>query len=122
MSYHSKWVLPPTWWRPCVFLHPSTVTTMTLLHTETYFVGLALQCFQLLVYAPDVYDDGDPTPLSSHSTGLATESNSTTSSHNFPTVFSNSQLHVYIMGRSTAPSIPSEYMITRVASLLTSIY
>jgi hypothetical protein len=27
---------------------------------ETYFVGLALQCFQLLVYAPDVYDGGDP--------------------------------------------------------------
>src|SRR3977135_444897 len=99
MSYHSKWVLPPTCWRPCVFLHPSTATTMTLLHTETCFVGLALPCFQLLVYAPDVYVyDGTPTPLSSHSTGLATESNSTTSSHNFPTVFSIGQLHVYIWG------------------------
>src|SRR3977135_3187855 len=58
---------------------------MTLLHMETCFAGLALLCFQLLVYAPDVHVyDSDPTPLSSHSTGLGTESKSTTSSHNFP--------------------------------------
>src|SRR3977135_2961445 len=34
----------------------------------------------------------------------------------------NSQLHVYIVGPSTVPIRPSAYMITRVASLLTSIY